>query len=362
MENTISKVELSKVIWIPSHYRKLGFEAHSITRHTLKVWDNLHKREKWEYNSPLIPLRDTEFFAPGMENLSGRWILQGGAQLKDVMQLGKICSFQDLKSRSDLLTLNRWRYSQLKNFIETLPQPIRMTDNLKPFEKLCVGQDGKKGISKIYRILVDLKGTDIPAYIKKWESELKSKLKEDEVTTLLKRVHSTSVNYKMSELNYKCLSRWYITPDRVSKYQNEISQLCWRGCMELGTTAHVWWHCTRIREFWDDIRKITGEITQIVVPDDPWACLFHGFRMSTESYLRTLVPQMLNAAKSLLVSHWQEKQGPTIQEWYDKINETQNLEYLGCTEEAELEEFEEKWKKWQKFKSSPRVLEVLRIE
>lgn len=71
---------------------------------------------------------------------------------------------------------------------------------------------------------------------------------------------------------------------------------------------------------------------------------------------------MLNAAKSLLVSHWQEKQGPTIQEWYDKINEIQNLEYLRCAEEVELEEFEEKWKKWQKFKSSTRVLEVLRTQ
>lgn len=117
----------------------------------------------------------------------------------------------------------------------------------------------------------------------------------------------------------------------------------------MGTAAHIWWQCTKIKEFWDEIRKIIGEITQIAVPDDPWACLFHGLRMPTESYLRTLIPQLLNAAKSLIVRYWKEKSSPTLQEWYEKTNEIQNLEYLRYTEEEE--EYEEKWKGWQKLKA-----------
>lgn len=56
MDNTISKAKLGKIIWIPPLFRKLSTETHIITRYALKVWDNLHKKEKWEYNSPLIPL------------------------------------------------------------------------------------------------------------------------------------------------------------------------------------------------------------------------------------------------------------------------------------------------------------------
>lgn len=111
---------------------------------------------------------------------------------------------------------------------------------------MCVDKAGKKGISRIYKVLIDLKGIENLVFIKKWETELESKLTDSEVMILLKGVHITSVNYKVSELNYKCFARWYITPDRASKFQSETSQYCWRGCKELGTMAHIWWQCPEI--------------------------------------------------------------------------------------------------------------------
>lgn len=93
---------------------------------------------------------------------------------------------------------------------------------------------GKKWISKIYRVLIGLKGVEIPPFIKKWVLELDIQLKEPEIGKLLKRIHATTVNYKRLELNYKCLARWYITPDRAHKYLSETSQYCWRGCQEIG--------------------------------------------------------------------------------------------------------------------------------
>lgn len=131
-----------------------------------------------------------------------------------------------------------------------------------------------------------------------------TQVKDLEIRQLLRRVCATSVNSNMIELNYKCLARWYITPDKAHKCQIETSQFCWRGCKEIGTMAHIWWLCPEIKKYWGgEIRQIIREITNIEVPDDPWGCLFHGIRTPTRQYMRTLLPQLLNAAKRIIPSY-----------------------------------------------------------
>lgn len=97
----------------------------------------------------------------------------------------------------------------------------------------------KRVFAVIYKILRGMKGLDISPFIGKWEKELGTRVYELETRQLLKRVHSTSVNSNVIELNSKCLAQWYITPDKVHKCQKETSQLCWRGCEEIGTMAHI---------------------------------------------------------------------------------------------------------------------------
>lgn len=99
MENKISETKLNKIIWIPPHLRKCSIVTHDITRRALNIWDTLHKSEHWGFNSPLIPLKDSDYFAPGKEEWFGKWILEENAQLKDVMCQDKICTFQELKEK-----------------------------------------------------------------------------------------------------------------------------------------------------------------------------------------------------------------------------------------------------------------------
>lgn len=186
---------------------------------------------------------------------------------------------------------------------------------------------GKRVISKIYRALIERIRPDIPPYIAKWENELGISLKK-EIRQILLRVYATTVNSNMIETNYKCLVRWHITPDKAHKILKEKSQYCWRGCKEIGTTAHIWWQCPEIKKYWDEIRQIIGEITNTMLPDDPWSCLFHGINMSNKQYLKSLLPPLLNAAKSLIPRHWKEPIRPTMRNWCNKVNEIQNLGVL----------------------------------
>ena len=74
MEFQMSNALLGSIIWIPDKYRELGRQSHSITRHAIKIWDRVHKREKWDFNSPLMPIKDSNYFTPGLEKISGKWI------------------------------------------------------------------------------------------------------------------------------------------------------------------------------------------------------------------------------------------------------------------------------------------------
>lgn len=112
-ENTMSDTRLGRIISIPPQYRALGENTHAMTQNVLRIWDLIHKQGKWKYNSPLTPLKETNFFTPGKAKLDGAWIKNENAQLKDITEKRKICTIQGLKHKTDLLVINEWRNDTL---------------------------------------------------------------------------------------------------------------------------------------------------------------------------------------------------------------------------------------------------------
>ena len=135
------------------------------------IWDRVHKNEKWGYNSPLIPLYDTNYFAPVKVSLTGNWIKKTDIKLGDILKNCKICTYQELGEHKEMFELNWLRYLQLKHFVDSLPHPIRLEGNLLPLERLCLAPSGGGGMSQIYKILLGLKNKGLPSYIKKWDEE-----------------------------------------------------------------------------------------------------------------------------------------------------------------------------------------------
>lgn len=124
----------------------------------------------------------------------GNWIKKESAQLKDIMEKGKICTLHDLKYKKDSLIIDEWRYSQLKHFVTALPQTFRSEENMWPLERLCIATDMKKGVSKIYKILMGLKGLEMPPFIGKWRDELGSPGQDLDVGKILKLAHTTATD------------------------------------------------------------------------------------------------------------------------------------------------------------------------
>lgn len=68
---------------------------------------------------------------------------------------------------------------------------------------------------------------EVTTTINKWERELGTHIDKATISKILKRTHSSAVDTKTAEMHYKCLTRWYATPDKISKYQVGKSAECW---------------------------------------------------------------------------------------------------------------------------------------
>lgn len=224
------------------------------------------------------------------------------------------------------MRLNGWRYAQLSHFVKSLPAPIREENNLLPIEKIFNSNKLKGYMSAIYKILSIREELETPPFIKKWEKDLGVPLEENAKGNILTTTHSTATDIKTIESNYKCLSRWYATPVKINKYQPDRSPNCWRGCEMPGSMAHIWWSCPVVKKFWEKVIQIIKMITGKSIPYDPWICLFHSSEGGNREYNTSIIPVLLNIAKSEIPKNWQNTEGPKVRDWLLKIQEIHILE------------------------------------
>ncbi|CAI9600674.1 unnamed protein product, partial [Staurois parvus] len=202
------------MIWVPTQNRGLDDNTSLYTLNVLRVWDIMHRQKGWVFNSLLMPLRNTEFFAPGREGITGKWIIKEDAQLRDIMVGEELGSFKELeKKKGDIFNrIDEWRYHQLKHFVGRLPKPSRTKKDWNPFERLLDSRgDGKHGIAKIYKIFTDLDTSTKLMYIEKWERDLGMEIDEGKQKKIYRLIYE-NISMREVEIKDKCLIRWHITP------------------------------------------------------------------------------------------------------------------------------------------------------
>ena len=120
------------------------------------------------------------------------------------------------------------------------------------------------------------------------------------IDKMLTLTHSSAVDSRTAEMSFKCISGWYVTPDKLRKFKEGQTGECWRGCGSPGNMAHLWWGCPKVKGYWEKILACVEEITKKKIKMDPWIVLFHGGGEGIKSYRKTLVPHLLNTAKRLI--------------------------------------------------------------
>ncbi|CAI9577764.1 unnamed protein product [Staurois parvus] len=322
------------------------------TRIVIREWDKMHKQRKWDFNSLLMPLRNSEFFPPGKEEISGRWIMKEDAQLRDVMEGVNLRTLEDLKKEEGRIFtgIDIWRYNQLKQFVEKLTKPLRTRKEWNEFEKYLEDRgDGKHSTAKAYKALTDLDRKFKLKYIEKWEKDLGVEWEEHTQRKIYRMVHE-NISMREVEMNFKCLTRWYVTPVIEHKMREEKQPWCWRGCGGLGTMYHIWWECPKIHIYWAKVINQITIITGMEIGLDPEICLFHNSILSGNKYKELGILCYLNAAKNLIPKFWRKVEAPSEEDWMNRVDQIARLEKLYYIQEDRMVTYHMKWEKWEEYK------------
>ena len=122
---------------------------------------------------------------------------------------------------------------------------------------------------------------------------------------------------------------------------------------------HIWWDCSRIQEYWEEVLEYMEEITGERIPKKPLTCLFHYTNKTKKQFGKTLVPVLLNAAKGLIPKNWLHPKRPSIKEWIQRVDFITEMEYLGQGELGGEARCRAAWEKWRAFKTSEKFAQAL---
>lgn len=217
--------------------------------------------------------------------------------------------------------MEEWRYHQLGCFFKGLKPGMRPVSSLTAFESMCVNIPTERHLmSQMYRLILATQNRTVPHFIREWEGELGHNLTTAQIKKLFNLTHSTSISSQIQEMSYKFLTRWYWTPVKIAKRFPTADARCWRGCGQEGTFLHLWWSCPKIKVFWEAIASWVERLSPGPIEVTPWNFLFHGTSMSVRAYKNSVIPHLLNAAKSLIPRLWKQTRSPTLADWKKEVN------------------------------------------
>lgn len=175
----------------------------------------------------------------------------------------------------------------------------------------------KKGITLFYNIFQQKTNFAKSAPHLQWEADLKqsfTSLQWHRACRITLKATSCSTLWK---LLVKITIRWYLTPAKISRFNSNITDRCWRQCGLRGDLLHFLWSCPKLFSYWSDAFSIISIITQLTtLPNPALAILSLGIDGYPLKLQHTII-HILLAARVTIKRHWKNHTPPTIAEVID---------------------------------------------
>lgn len=253
-------------------------KSHPLIGVTTRICSSLFARPHLtSLNTPLRPILGTPEFNPGCTDPIFRSLRNAGySQVSHYIVGGRWPSIEELMRPEGPFHLDFLRALQLKHFLKTLPPPENFDRTLTTYEIYCSGEGVlPHTLSATYQLLITSpENYQIPT-LRTWERDMQCNFTSRQKQNILYFTFKSSICTKMQETNYKLVTRWYNTPDKLQKIFPSSSGICWRCGEEQGMIIHVFWTCRRLEQFWKSIQQTIQKFTERQVVADPGLFLLH---------------------------------------------------------------------------------------
>lgn len=142
------------------------------------------------------------------------------------------------------------------------------------------------------------------------------------------------------------LSRWYFTPLRLAKAYPSTSPHCWKSCGSTGSLIHTFWTCPYLTPFWNNVRGLIAQMTQVACPSGPEFFLLLLNMESVPVATRKLVCNILHAARLLIARRWKSADIPSMLELNNMVSTICIYEKTIATYRGSLKSFMSSWEAW----------------
>lgn len=259
--------------------------------------------------------------------------------------------FSTIQQKSNLPNSEFLTYTQISSYFQTTKAThISIVEKVWSF--LQSKNPKMKGIKVIYNSLHSKDAFTKNKQITKWEKEIGKEFTDLQWKQAItnNRKFSRCANYE--ELTQKLMLRWYYTPYITAKFSKDNSNLCWRGCGQVGTLAHMLWSCPEVKKFWWKVYDMLSKLTDCkVVPKIEQAILGINMDQYKPEY-RCIATHVLLAARMELVYRWKSIDVPTARDIKIKINTITEYEKILAHRDGNSLRFENNWSPWKLFLSS----------
>lgn len=119
-------------------------------------------------------------------------------------------------------------------------------------------------------------------------------------------------------------------------------------------------HSHTLSHFWDHVKLHLRKFTHRPIPDTPAFFLLHLNSFPAHSYKSSVLPHLLNAARSCVAEFWKCPRPLPLSRWFQKVNEIIWIEELVAVDLGTQEKFGNTCYYWKEFSTCDDFLAALR--
>lgn len=181
-------------------------------------------------NSPLFPILGNPCFTPGHQEVQFKQLMSTGCtQASHFLKQKKWPILQELINPTGTFQLKFWNAIQITHFFRSLPPPHKFDQPLTTLEEICSTEGTlPHTLSCMYNLLITPPDTYSLKQITDWERDLNYTFSSQQKQRIIQFTYKSSICTRTQETNFKILTRWYRTPEKLSKIFPTSSDRCWR--------------------------------------------------------------------------------------------------------------------------------------
>ncbi len=273
---TCKSTSLVVLITMKSPFSPSQFSSSPVVISTLKIYNQFRQAFQLTDFSLETPICNNHLFpAAKLDATFKKWQDLGIVKCSDLFIDNIFANYNNLIQKLNLQKSDFFRYLQVRHFIQAHCSVFPQMPSESGLDLLLKTPTQLKGlISKIYNFIMSFQNISLEKIKTEWIGELGIDISEDTWDKAVERINRTSSCAWFNLIQMKVLYRIHYSKTKLAKLYPNIDETCDRCNTSKADLTHMFWSCTKLRQFWFSIFEILNSAFNLGIQPNPIMALF----------------------------------------------------------------------------------------